>query len=287
MLLTIFTPTYNRAHTIDRLYRSLCDQTCRDFEWLIVDDGSTDNTSAIVEQYQNQSDFSIRYYKKENGGKHTAYNFGLTLASGDLFFTVDSDDWLPADSVELISRYSAALMSNDRLAGIIALKSFANNDIIGKKYIADEAIMSLRQLELSGQGGERSLVFKTEIARQFPFPIIRGEKFMTESVVYDKYVCYDFLALNSALTICEYQQDGLSCNPKRVMLNNPGGYMLYFCNRIDTADSFAERFGYVLRYNVFRALYSGNEVSPYSGRHRMLVRLMRVFNPYITKRYYN
>ena len=103
MLLTVFTPTFNRAHTIARTFNSLKQQTFKNFEWLIVDDGSTDSTEKVVEGFIESSDLNIRYIKKENGGKHTAYNLALEQAAGELFFVVDSDDWLPDNSLSDIA----------------------------------------------------------------------------------------------------------------------------------------------------------------------------------------
>lgn len=285
MILTVFTPTYNRANTLKRLFISLKKQNFKDFEWLIVDDGSIDNTSEIVKSFDSDGEFPIRYIKKENGGKHTAYNIGLEEAKGLLFFNVDSDDWLPDNSLETISNYVTALFSDDNLAGIVALKKFANDEIIGKKFISDKTIASLRSLELSGQSGERSLVFKTNIARKFPFPIVKEEKFMPESVVYDKFVIYEFVVINKELTTCEYQQDGLSSNPKQLMLKNPGGYMLYYRKRIDMAATLKERIGYVLRYNFSKGMYNDSLVASYKGRYELLIAMMKLLNPIVAKYY--
>ena len=211
MLLTIFTPTYNRAKTITRTYQSIKDQSCKDFEWIIVDDGSTDNTEVLVSSWlQQELDFPIRYIKQSNGGKYRAYNNGLRNAKGELFFCVDSDDWLPKDSVKQIKGHYDELISDKLLAGLIALKENSDKILIGKAFYGDIKRSSLYNLELLGQRGERSIVFKLDVAQQFPFPEETGEKFVPESVVYDRFEGrYQFLISNDILTTCEYQDEGL------------------------------------------------------------------------------
>lgn len=285
MLLTVFTPTYNRANTIKRLFESLKNQTFKDFEWLIVDDGSTDNTAEVVQGFDAHGSFPIRYIRKENGGKHTAYNIGLEEARGDLFFNVDSDDWLDADCCLRISKLVDNIVSDSDCAGLIALKSFADGSIIGNSFREDKIIRTFRDLELSGQGGERSIVFRTSIARRFKFPSIEGERFMPEGVVYDEFKDCRFMILNECLTICEYLPEGLSSNPKGLMLRNPGAYMLYYRKRIDLAISLKERVGYVLRYNFFRQQYKGNAVPNYNGKHLLLVSMLKPINIIVAQFY--
>jgi len=286
MLLTIFTPTYNRINTITRLHQSLLEQTCKDFEWLIVDDGSTDDTEKRVLSWKREnSGFPIRYIRQSNGGKYRAYNKGLRNARGDLFFCVDSDDWLPLNSVEKLKSHLSELMSDEVLAGIIALKENPAKKIIGEAYNGDIHRSSLYNLELQGQRGERSLIFKTNIAKQYFFPEETEEKFMTESVIYDRYEeRYQFLVLNEVYTTCEYQQEGLSSNPYALMLRNPAGYKLYYSQRIDITPLMSERISYILRYHAFRRLYKGSSYN-YKGNHKILVSLLYPFG-FILEKYY-
>lgn len=288
MFLTVFTPTYNRAITLTRLFESLVNQPFRDFEWLIVDDGSMDNTEDVVKSFNSNSIFPIRYIKKNNGGKHTAYNIALNEAKGDFFFVVDSDDWLPKCSLSDIAYLADKIFSDNSVGGIIALKTTSDGAVIGTPFKQDNYLATFRQLELSGQSGERSIVFKTKIARKFPFPIIDGERFITENVVYDRYNNnYRFAVSNRRLTTCEYQADGLSSSPKKLMVNNPGGYMLYYRNRIDMAYTLRERVGYILRYNFFLQLSNKNlTISRYKGRYEFWVKMMKPLN-IVVKRYYN
>lgn len=285
-MITIFTPTYNRASTIFRTYESLKGQTCKDFEWLIVDDGSTDNTESLVQGWIMNSVFPVRYIKQPNGGKYRAYNNGLKHAKGELFFCVDSDDWLPCNAVERILSYFDKLRKSQHLAGIIALKEFQDKKIIGKPFSKANSCSSLYNLEVDGERGERTLVFKTSVAKMFPFPEETNEKFVTESVVYDRYNGkYEFIVTNDILTICEYQYDGLSSNVRSLMLRNPAGYKLYYSQRIDLTSSFFERVAYILRYHAFRLLYNGTAYK-YCGNHKTLVSILSPLG-FIVKIIYN
>lgn len=286
MLLTVFTPTFNRAHTIARTFNSLIQQTFKDFEWLIVDDGSTDSTEKVVEGFIESSDLNIRYIKKENGGKHTAYNLALEQAAGELFFVVDSDDWLPGNSLSDIAALSEKIMDDDSVGGVIALKMTPDGAVIGKKFRQENCFATFRQLELTGQGGERSIVFKTKITRKFPFPVIRGERFMPEGVVYDKFnQDYKFVIKNNCLTTCEYQSNGLSSAPRKLMLKYPGGYTLYYRTRIDMAVSLTERIGYIIRYNMFRNLYKGDDIAAYKGAYKNMTIVLNTLTPLIIRHY--
>lgn len=266
MKLTIFTPTYNRAATLPRLYQSLLAQSCCDFEWLIVDDGSTDETGSLVRCFTGEGRFPVRYRRKENGGKHTAYNLGLELAEGALFFCVDSDDLLAPDGVERILSAAVELSADQ---GIVAYKQDMSGKCLSGSF--PEGLRLCRFHELAtvhGCGGEFSLIFPVEVARKFPFPVFEGERFVTESVVYDRISpqCL-MLALPHAVTICEYQQDGYSSNTDRIMSRNPSGYCLYFMQRIDLMQGLKARLICAGKYWCFRFI-SGNKALHYRGKHR-------------------
>lgn len=276
--LTIFTPTYNRKHTISRIYKSILRQENRlfnDIEWLIVDDGSLDDTESLVNTWiKEQPPFTLNYIKQKNGGKHTAFNKAVQEAQGEFFFTVDSDDWLGENSIKDILIHFDAIHNNESLAGIIALKCFPTGKLIGIPYPKENFISSIYDLSLQGYAGERSLVFKTKILLQYPFPIIQGERFIGECVVYDKIdEKYKFFVSNRILTVCEYQEDGLTGNMFRIMMQNAIGYKIYYAQRIDLAKSLRERIGYAIRYNAFNLLKEDSQYN-YKGKYKMLVNLM-------------
>ena len=135
-VLSIFTPAYNRAHTIVRTYESLCRQTCKDFEWLVVDDGSTDNTHELVDQWIAEGKISIRYIYQDNQGMHGAHNTALRNITSELNVCIDSDDWMPDNAVEIILKFWREVRS-DRLAGIIGLDVDAKGNVIGMDFPKD------------------------------------------------------------------------------------------------------------------------------------------------------
>lgn len=285
MLITVFTPTYNRANTIRRTFNSLICQTAKNFEWLVVDDGSTDDTASLFEEFEARADFPVRYVKKENGGKHTAHNLALELAQGELFFTVDSDDWLPEDSIEKLNTLIPLLEQNNSLLGIIGLKAYEDGSIIGNSFPENLPPHGFRELELTGNGGERSIIFRTEVIKSYPFPVFQYERFMPECVVYDQIDRpKSFVISNLVFTICEYQHDGLSSNPKRLMATYPCGYVCYFSRRIDMATTLKERIGYVLHYHAMFKI-ACNRSLKYRGEHKFLTSLFSPFKPLLSYQY--
>lgn len=183
---TVFTPTYNRTHTLHRVYDSLCAQTCRDFEWLVVDDGSTDGTAALIAQWADTADFPIRYFRQENSGKHIAHNRGVAAARGVLFAPLDSDDALLPDALERIARYWNAIPEAERqkFSGIGGLCSNQNGRTIGDPFPTSPMDSDLREiLFVYGLRGEKWGVSRTDILRRFPFPEIAGTQFVPEGIV--------------------------------------------------------------------------------------------------------
>lgn len=268
MTLTIFTPTYNRAATLPRLYESLLAQEATDFEWLIVDDGSTDDTKELLSRFDGKGRFPVRYVGKENGGKHTAYNLGLELAEGRYFFCVDSDDLLALGAVQSILEAAGRLDEN---RGIVAYKQDLSGRRLSQEFPSELEYCCFHELSAVHHcRGEFSLVFPTALARKFPFPVFEGERFVTECVVYDRIspLC-PMLLLPQVLTICEYQADGYSSDANAVMARNPGGYCLYFMQRVDILPSAKEKLVSAGKYWCFRFI-SGNKTLKYRGPHRLL-----------------
>lgn len=270
-MLTIFTPTYNRAAMLPRLYNSLKCQSGMDFEWLIVDDGSSDDTKSAVDGFITEAKFPIRYYWKENGGKHTAHNFALDKAQGEWFFCVDSDDILAPNGLEMIAK---AVEQIDGDKGIVAYKSDQLGNRLSDAFPDGYTYAKMNELTLIHQcKGEFSLVFPTSVAKEYPFPIFAGERFVTECVVYDRMdlVCPMYL-LPQVVTICEYQTDGYSQNANAVMAKNPNGFCLYFMQRIDIVPSWVSRLVCAGKYWCFR-LIAKNKDLRYRGKHRFLCAL--------------
>lgn len=226
-LLTIFTPTYNRAYILPELYHSLCKEPSDSFIWLIVDDGSTDNTQELVENWQRENLIEIVYFQQENGGKMRAHNKGVELCTTPLFFCIDSDDQIATGAVEKILETHQTLRDDEFLGGIAAKRLIINK--LASKDLPDKKRSTLHNIYASGFKGDTSLVFKTDVLREFPFPEIEGEKFVTEGYVYDQIdQKYEFLILNEFLMRCEYQEDGYTFNADSLYLKYPKGWALYF-----------------------------------------------------------
>lgn len=234
--ITVFTPTYNRAYIIEKLYNSLKRQNYVDFEWLVVDDGSSDNTEDIFKIWRNENNpFTIRYYKTENGGKHRAINVGLDLADGEIFFTVDSDDELTNDALFKINQWFEQIADNDEIQGIVANKGYSESETINNYFLEDymDAYLSdMHKLVENGKNvldGERAIAFYTDFHKKYKFPEFDGEKFMTEAVVYNRmsHDNYKMRFFNDIIWIYEYHSDGLTKAGTKLFINNPKGYGLW------------------------------------------------------------
>ncbi|MGG1573186.1 glycosyltransferase family 2 protein [Fictibacillus sp. NRS-1165] len=243
MLLTVFTPTFNREHLLSRLYESLCIQTIMDFEWVIVDDGSTDGTRSLCQNWINEKKIRVRYFYQENSGKMMAHNRGVREAEGDLFLCVDSDDYLIKEAVYEIKKLYDKLQSLN-LAGIIAEKGKHDlTPLSGKKLPISVKLSSLNKLYSKyGFKGDTTIVFKTSIIRDFMFPYIKGVKFIPENYVYDQIdEKYQYIIHPQILTICEYRDDGYSNNFTSLLKNNPSGFALYYFQRAKNSKRLKEQ----------------------------------------------
>lgn len=247
--LTIFTPAYNRAHTLGRTYESLLRQTCDDFEWLIVDDGSKDSTKELVERWMQEGKINIRYIYQQNQGMHGAHNTAYRNIDTELNTCIDSDDYMPDDAVETIVKFWKAYGS-DKYAGIIGLDCTENGNIIGTSFPKEMKETTLSGFYAKGGKGDKKLVYRTEIIKQYPeYPIFEGEKYV--GLAY-KYMLidqdYSLLTLNKSLVVVEYQQDGSSMNMYRQYWNNPKGFAFYRKAEMVTTQSIIRRFQVCIHY---------------------------------------
>lgn len=227
--LTIFTPAYNRAHTLPRTYESLLQQDCKEFIWLIVDDGSQDNTAELVRQWQSQDNgFEIRYIYKENGGMHTAHNTAYENIDTELNTCIDSDDRLAAGAVrKILTKWESV---RDRgYAGIIGLDSDFDGQIIGKGFPEGMTETSVIGYYAAGGSGDKKLVYRTEIINKYPsYPVFEGEKYVALSYKY-RLIDQDYkmAVLDEILCNVEYQPDGSSNTMWRQYLKNPKGWAFW------------------------------------------------------------
>ena len=224
--LTIFTPAYNRAHTLGRTYESLCRQTCKDFEWLVIDDGSSDNTREFIEGWIAENKIPIRYIYQKNQGMHGAHNAAYKNIHTELNTCIDSDDWMPDDAVEKIISFWKQYGS-DKVAGIIGLDATEGGNIIGDKFPEGLKKTTLRGYyeDLKGSG-DKKLVYRTSVICSVPeYPLFEGEKYVGLLYKYNLVdEQYPLLVSNDVYVIVDYQDDGSSRGMWRQYWNNPQGF---------------------------------------------------------------
>lgn len=226
--ITVFTPTYNRSQTLQRTYQSLIRQSNKDFIWLIVDDGSTDDTAKQVEMWHNiENGFQIRYVYKENGGLHTGYNKAIELLDTELAVCVDSDDYLTDDAVERIVNYWNRFGS-DSVAGIIALDCDLNGCIIGDRFPEQERINLIDLLvgRYPIKNGDRKIVVRSDLYKSVaPQRTFEGEKNFNPHYMHLQISeTHDFLVLNEALCVVDYQDNGMSAGIWKQYRNSPNSF---------------------------------------------------------------
>lgn len=229
VILTIFTPAYNRAHTLPRTYESLCKQSCKEFVWLIVDDGSTDNTAEIVHDWQSKDNgFEIQYIYKENGGMHTAHNTAYENITTELNVCIDSDDMMAVDAVQkILSKWEE--VKDDGYAGIIGLDADFDGNIIGKGFPNDLTETSVIDYYTKGGAGDKKMVYRTDIINKYPpYPVFEGEKYVSLAYKY-RLIDQDYklAVLDEVLCNVEYQADGSSNNMLHQYIKNPRGFAFW------------------------------------------------------------
>ncbi|HJG39973.1 MAG TPA: glycosyltransferase family 2 protein [Staphylococcus saprophyticus] len=229
-MLYIVTPTYNRAKELCILYKTLKSQTCLDFKWLVVDDGSTDETPLLIAKFQEDSCVAIDYLKKDNGGKHTAYNLALDYMSKiDCHIVVDSDDWLAMDAVEKILQ-DLEKTSNKEI-GIVYPKYGRDSS---PQWLSDNVkYVSIPDIKLKyGLSIETAIVIKNLFIGQLRLPSFEGEKFLSEEIFYIRLSEFGkFLPLNRRIYFFEYLEHGLTNNLFHLWKKNPKSTYLLFKER--------------------------------------------------------
>ena len=269
--ITVFTPVYNRAYSLHLCYESLCRQHNKNFVWLIVDDGSTDSTRELVEEWEkNENGFEIKYVYKKNGGMHTAHNTAYEMIDTELNVCIDSDDYLAEDAIEKILTFWNQYGS-EKYAGIIGLDATFDNQVIGEKFDDSLETTTLGGYYSNGGKGDKKLVYRTEIRKKYPpYPEFEGEKYV--SLGYKYLLCdqeYELLVLNEILCNVEYQLDGSSTNMFRQYLNNPKGFAFFRKTAMQCYPDFKRRFIENIHYVSSSILAKNKKFLSESPKKRM------------------
>jgi glycosyltransferase involved in cell wall biosynthesis len=286
MKLTVFTPTFNRAYCLSQLYESLLRQTCKDFVWLVVDDGSTDATKELIDSWIAENKINIQYIFKKNEGMHSGHNVAINNITTELNMCIDSDDFLPDDAVKKIIDFWNS-NKKESWAGLIGLDAFKDGKIVGTPFPENlnECKYSLLKSKYKVTG-DKKFVYKTDIIKKYPeYPIFEGEKFVPLGY---KYLLidqdYDLGVVHDVLCIVEYMPDGSSKNIIKQYLKNPKGFAHERKIRMQYAPSFKERFTNAMHYvssSILLKNYSFFSESPNKGLTLIAVPFGILLNVYI------
>ena len=255
-MITILTPTFNRAHLLPRLFESLTHQTDFNFEWLVMDDGSTDGTSDLFAGKTFLSaPFPIRYYRQENGGKHCALNAGVKQAKGDFIFIADSDDWLLPQSVAIVGLHTSAIADDNTFAGVAGLDVFDDERIVGTGLPQD--IIDCNAMDIRYRyhvDGDLKEVFKTTVLQEFPFPEIQDEKFCPEQLVWFRIAQkYKLRYFNTPIYVAEYQSNGITASIIRVRMLAPQATCMMYAEMLAYKIPFKEKIKAAINFWRFKA----------------------------------
>lgn len=248
--ITVFTPVYNRADTLPRLYESLKRQTNQSFVWLVVNDGSVDESEKLVKKWMHEEHLTIRYFYQQNAGKPTAHNLGVEKTETELFVCVDSDDYLKDDAIEKIVTHWDRYKKSDSV-GVLGYKEKERNIPVTKFQNNRMNEGTLREFYNSGLVGDTVLVYCSEVIKKFSFPKFEGEKFIPEAYLYDLLDQEGkLLLIREPLYVCEYLENGYTADMARVLYKNPQGYFCYINQRLKLDKSLKQRIADSIRYDA-------------------------------------
>lgn len=273
--LTVFTPAYNRAHTLPRTYESLLRQNCKDFVWLIVDDGSVDNTADIVRHWQEvDNGFEIRYIRKENGGMHTAHNAAYANIDTELNVCIDSDDCMADGAVERILN-EWGLVRHLGYAGIIALDADLDGNVLGTGFPAGMTETTLCGYYAGGGSGDKKLIYRTDVINRYPpYPVFEGERYVALAYKY-RLIDQDYklAVLNEVVCNVEYLPDGSSGTMWKQYLKNPRGFAFWRKVCMQYPESGKRMIADCIHY-VAESMIAGNRKFVQESPRKLLTALM-------------
>lgn len=251
-IITVYTPTYNRAYCLHQLYESLLRQTQSydDFEWLVVDDGSTDNTEELLKKWISDAPFKITYYKQINEGKMAKLNFIHKTIDTELCMCVDSDDYLTDDALEIILNEWEVITDKTDIAGMVGLDIYKNGSVVGTTFPNSLNKIKYCDFDKYNVKGDKKFIYNTSIISSYPqYPSFRGEKFPAPGYLYRLIdVDYNLWIINKPLCVVEYLDDGLSKNKFSQFKKAPNSFMFYRQERMRLATSTIEKFKNAIHY---------------------------------------
>lgn len=267
-MISVITPTYNRATLLPRLYDSLKEQTYKDFEWIIVDDGSVDDTAAVVDGFRKDNALKIRYIHKDNGGKHTALNLGVGKAEGELVVFLDSDDSLPQDSLQTISdEYDKVRYVSD-VAGVCGLMAHHDGTPIGSGFPFETDICSEFDVRFRHHvTGDLLEVFRTSVLREIPFPEIAGERFCPEQLCWFRIARkYRIHCFNHVVYLRDYLDGGLTDKIVKIRMLSPIASSMTYAEMLHYPIPLKQKVKAAINYWRFRlCAKSGDSRMPKAG----------------------
>lgn len=266
---TVFTPTYNRRGLLPRVFESLEKQTCQDFEWLIVDDGSTDDTRSWVEGIRSKATFPVRYEYQANAGKHGAHNTAIRLAAGYALYVADSDDWLAPDALECLKSEWERLPERESFVGVFGLFAYPDGQIVGDRFPQDHLVSNAIELRYNLKvNGDKVGFNRTDVLREFPFPDGMKKTYVCESLIWNRISQkYRSLFINRVIGIKEYQPGGITDNSALNDYRNPEAGFLHA-----------------------RELLDGGTRIPFVAKIKTMTRMLKCAffarrNPFVTRRW--
>jgi len=247
-MFTVFTPTYNRKKTLTRLYKSLVEQGYPDLVWLIVDDGSTDDTEELINNFKEEGKIIIEYIYKENGGKMSAVNIAHQKCHTKYMITIDSDDMMNEKFIDRINKDIKYIEKDNTIAGIVYLTSNVNNKIVGSKLPPDKTICKFYDIYKKYKcTGDKCVVWKSKVLKDYSYPLIEGEKFIPDGyLMLQISKKYDIMTMNYIGTIVEYLETGYTNNYFELVKKNPHGTMLYYKEVYNIDKSLYNIYAYIL-----------------------------------------
>ena len=246
--ITIFTPTYNREKLLPRLYNSLVEQENNNFIWLVVDDGSNDNTKELITSFIKENKIKIEYIYQSNAGKNQAYNTGILNCSTRWFMCLDSDDYLTCNSIYLMLN-QIHYIRGTKYIGVLSPKGCDSVTTLKQVVFPNLKFGTITDIYKAGFIGEINVLLKADIAKLYLFPKIENEKFVTEAYILDQIDAkYEYYINSEIIVIAEYQEDGLTNNILRLYKNNPKSYSAYFNQKMKLSKAIMDKINACAQY---------------------------------------